>query len=79
MQTNEGKVEELKMSGLPEDEHSTKRVKREEGSEEPVLVSIIVPVYNSSQWLAEALQSVLEQTHRPLEVRAACSPQVRAR
>jgi glycosyltransferase involved in cell wall biosynthesis len=32
------------------------------------LISVIVPVYNSERYLAEALESVLAQTYRPLEV-----------
>jgi len=32
------------------------------------LVSCIVPVYNGEQYLAEALDSILAQTHRPVEV-----------
>jgi glycosyltransferase involved in cell wall biosynthesis len=32
------------------------------------LVSCIIPAYNSERYLAEALDSVLAQTHRPLQV-----------
>ena len=32
------------------------------------LVSCVIPVYNGARYLAEALDSVLAQTHRPLEV-----------
>lgn len=32
------------------------------------LVSVIIPVYNYERYLAEALESVLNQTHRQLEV-----------
>lgn len=32
------------------------------------MISIIIPVYNREQELAYALASILEQTHRPLEV-----------
>jgi len=32
------------------------------------LVSIILPVYNGEQYLAEAIESVLAQTYRPIEV-----------
>jgi len=34
----------------------------------PPLVSCIVPVYNGEEYLAETLESILGQTHRPLEV-----------
>lgn len=32
------------------------------------LVSVILPVFNGEQFLAQALSSVLEQEHRPLEI-----------
>lgn len=32
------------------------------------LVSVVVPVYNGERYLAEALESVLAQTYRPLEL-----------
>jgi len=32
------------------------------------LVSVVIPVYNGEAYLAEALDSVFAQTHRPLEV-----------
>lgn len=32
------------------------------------LVSVIIPVYNSERYLAEAIESVLSQTHRSIEV-----------
>ena len=32
------------------------------------LVSVVIPVYNGEKYLAEALDSVFAQTHRPLEV-----------
>jgi glycosyltransferase involved in cell wall biosynthesis len=34
----------------------------------PPLVSCVVPVYNGERYLAEALDSILGQTHRPLQV-----------
>ena len=34
----------------------------------PPLVSIVIPVYNGAPYLAEAIESVLAQLHRPLEV-----------
>lgn len=34
----------------------------------PPLVSVIVPVYNGERYLAEALDSVVAQTYRPLQV-----------
>jgi hypothetical protein len=34
----------------------------------PNLVSTIIPVYNRPEWLVEAVQSVLEQTYRPIEI-----------
>ena len=33
-----------------------------------MLVSVIIPVYNGEAYLAEAVESVLCQTHRPLEI-----------
>lgn len=35
---------------------------------EPVLVSVIIPVYNGEAFLAEAIASVQRQVHRPLEI-----------
>lgn len=35
---------------------------------EPPCVSCIVPVYNGARWIREALESIREQTHRPIEV-----------
>src|SRR6476646_8439048 len=35
---------------------------------ESPLVSVIIPVYNYERYLAEAVESVLNQTHRNLEV-----------
>lgn len=34
----------------------------------PPLVSVVIPVYNGERYLAEAVQSVLDQDYRPLEV-----------
>ena len=34
----------------------------------PSLVSCIVPVFNGEKYLAEALESILKQTYRPLEI-----------
>ena len=34
----------------------------------PGLVSTIIPVYNRPEWLREAVQSVLDQTYRPVEI-----------
>jgi glycosyltransferase involved in cell wall biosynthesis len=32
------------------------------------LISCIVPVYNGEKYLAEAIESILKQTHRPIEI-----------
>lgn len=34
----------------------------------PDLISIIIPVYNGARYLGEAIESVLAQAHRPLEL-----------
>ena len=34
----------------------------------PPLVSVIIPVFNGERFLAEAIQSTLDQTYRPLEI-----------
>lgn len=34
----------------------------------PLLVSLIVPVYNAADYLPQALESILAQTYRPLEI-----------
>jgi glycosyltransferase involved in cell wall biosynthesis len=34
----------------------------------PSLISCIVPVYNGGRYLREAVDSIVEQTHRPLEI-----------
>src|SRR2546425_4156042 len=34
----------------------------------PPSVSVVIPVYNGEQYLAEAIQSVLDQTYRNFEV-----------
>lgn len=36
--------------------------------EEPILVSIIIPVYNVKQYLVEAIESVLSQTYKTVEI-----------
>ena len=35
---------------------------------EPGLVSVVLPVYNGERWLAEAIDSVLSQTHKQFEL-----------
>src|ERR1700674_1319895 len=32
------------------------------------LVSVVIPAFNAGQWLAETVNSVVEQTYRPIEV-----------
>lgn len=32
------------------------------------LVSIIIPCYNAERWVAEAIQSCLDQTYSPIEI-----------
>jgi glycosyltransferase involved in cell wall biosynthesis len=32
------------------------------------LVSVIIPCYNAERWVAEAIQSCLDQTYRPIEI-----------
>jgi len=41
---------------------------RSKGAHIRPLVSVIVPVFNGERFLGEALQSVFEQDHRPIEV-----------
>ena len=43
-------------------------MKNEHRSDELPLVSVIVPVFNGSKFLAEAIESVLRQTHQPVEL-----------
>ena len=35
---------------------------------EPVLISVIIPTYNKSQYLKEAIESVLNQTYKNIEI-----------
>ena len=37
-------------------------------SQEPTTVSVVIPAYNAAQYLAEAVDSALAQTHQPVEV-----------
>lgn len=32
------------------------------------LISVLIPAYNSARWITDTLQSVLAQTHRPIEI-----------
>ncbi|HND19308.1 MAG TPA: glycosyltransferase, partial [Acidobacteriota bacterium] len=34
----------------------------------PSLISVVIPVYNGELYLAEAIQSVLDQAYQPLEI-----------
>src|SRR5215469_8348389 len=45
-----------------------RRCKGESFTMKSPLVSCIVPVFNGEQYLAEALDSILTQTYRPLEI-----------
>jgi glycosyltransferase involved in cell wall biosynthesis len=36
--------------------------------EDKSLISVIIPVYNGEKYLAEAVETVLAQTYRPIEV-----------
>lgn len=36
--------------------------------EKQILVSIVIPIYNSEAYLKECVQSVLQQTHSLIEV-----------
>ena len=42
--------------------------KRERQTSSPMKVSVVIPVYNGERYLAEAIESVLGQTHRDFEL-----------
>lgn len=44
------------------------KTKRETSHMAKPLVSVIIPVYNGEKFLAEAIESVLAQTYRPIEI-----------
>lgn len=61
----EGRKEKEEEKNNEEEKNKNKEKKEKE---KEILVSVVITVKNSEKWLDECMASVLNQTHRPLEV-----------